>query len=192
MDLPDMFSRFVPKFDTLFLSVKETDAADLTKTDHPFGWVLTVLQKEHANKEDIRTALIEAVQHIDTLDANKVQQWRRAIFYFYLLIMHRRPTKEHDELKMLVHQQVEQSSYKEEGEVMAQTMAEHLFEQGEKRGEIRAKRDSLLKLLNLRFESVPEPIINKVSAIRNHSRLDSLFEKVATTESLDEIDWDND
>ena len=27
MDTPDMFSRFVPNFDILFLSVKETDTA---------------------------------------------------------------------------------------------------------------------------------------------------------------------
>lgn len=90
---------------------------------------------------------------------------------------------------------------------MAQTMAEYLFEQGqkqglilgekkgekkgEKRGETRAKRDSLLKLLNLRFESVPEPIIKKVSGMRSHSKLDKLFEKAATTQTLDEIDWDN-
>ena len=71
MDLPDMFSRFVPKFDTLFLSVKETDAADLTKTNHPFGWLLTVIQKEHADKEEIRTALVEAVRHIYTLEPQK-------------------------------------------------------------------------------------------------------------------------
>ena len=44
-----MLSRFVPTFDTLFLSVKETDASDLTRTDHPLGWLLTVLQKEHAD-----------------------------------------------------------------------------------------------------------------------------------------------
>ena len=39
MRVPDMFSRFVPKFDILFLSVKETDASGLTKTDHPIGWL---------------------------------------------------------------------------------------------------------------------------------------------------------
>ena len=102
MDLPDVLSEFVPQFNTLFLSVKDTDTANLTRTDHPFGWLLTVLQKEHANKEDIRTALMEAVAHIDTLDEEKTQQWKRAIFYLYLLILHRRPSEEHGELKTLV------------------------------------------------------------------------------------------
>ena len=203
MENDDVFSRFIPKFDVLFLSVKETDAAELTRTDHPIGWLLTVLQKEHANKEEIGDALIAAVRHIDTLDAEHIGQWRRAVFYLYLLILHRRPTAEHDELKTLVHQEVQQSNHREEGEVMAQTMADYLFEQGqkqgqilgekrgEKRGETRARREVLLRILSLKFEDIPEPIRKKVSAMRSLSRLDTLIEKAATTQTLDEIDWDN-
>ena len=52
MDLPDVLRRFVPVFETLFLGVKETDAETLTKGAHLFGWLLTVLQKEHGNQED--------------------------------------------------------------------------------------------------------------------------------------------
>ncbi len=81
---------------------------------------------------------------------------------------------------------------------MAQTMAEYLKEQGiiegekrgEKRGEMRAKREVALKLLHLQFDHIPENITKKISAMRNISRLDSLIEKVATAESLDEIKWD--
>ena len=195
MDLPDALSAFVPEFETLFFSVKDTDAANLTRTDHPFGWLLTVLQKEHADKEEIRTALMEAVIHIDTLDERKMQQWRRAIFYLYLLILHRRPTEEHDELKTLVHQHIQETSRREEGETMAQTMAEYLMEQGERRGERRgetnAKREAVLKLLRLRFDSVPEAVANRIASIRSLSRLDTLFENAATAQTLDDIDWDD-
>lgn len=140
---------------------------------------------------------------INTLDTEHIGQWRRAIFYLYLLILHRRPSGEHDELKALVHQEVQQSVHREEGEVMAQTMADYLFEQGqkqgekigekrgEKRGETRARREVLLRLLSLKFEDVPEPIRKKVSGMRSLSRLDSLIEQAATTKTLEEIDWDN-
>ena len=81
---------------------------------------------------------------------------------------------------------------------MAQTMAEYLIEQGKiegkkegvKRGEMRAKREVVLKLLNLHFEPVPEHIIKKISSIRSLSRLDALIEKAATAKTLDEITWD--
>ena len=67
---------------------------------------------------------------------------------------------------------------------MAQSMAEVLIEQGE----TRAKRELLLKLLQFRFETVPESVTTRITAIQDRSRLDSLFEKALTVESLDEID----
>ena len=73
MDLPDVLSRFVPAFDTLFLGVKETDEARLTQTDHPVGWLLTVLQKEDANKTAISSALSEALSHINVLGDDHTQ-----------------------------------------------------------------------------------------------------------------------
>ncbi len=203
MDSPDMFSRFVPTFDILFLSVKETDESDLTKTDHPLGWLLTVLQKEHSDKEVIRAALIEAMSHINALGEEQAQQRRRAISYLLLLILHRRPTEEHEELSTLVDQHIEQPSDREEVGVMAQTMAEHLIERGKaqgieqgkaqgiEQGETRAKQEALLKLIRFQFESVPESVINQITLIQSHSRLDSLFERVLAAQTLDEVDLQN-
>ena len=74
---------------------------------------------------------------------------------------------------------------------MAQTMAEYLIEQGEKRGETRAKREDILKLLRLRFDSVPESIASRITSIRSLSQLDTLFDRVATAKTLDDTDWEN-
>ena len=134
---------------------------------------------------------VEAVTHINTLDEEETQQWKRAIFYLYLLILHRRPTEEHEELQTLVHQHIQETSRKEEGEAMAQTMAEYLIEQGERRGETQAKREAVLKLLRIRFDSVPESVTSRITSIRSLSRLDTLFDRVATAKTLDDIDWEN-
>ena len=196
MDLPDVLSRFVPAFDTLFLGVKETDEARLTQTDHPVGWLLTVLQKEDANKTAISSALSEALSHINVLGDDHTQQRQRSILYLLLLILHRRPVEEHEELRRLVGQHIEQASDREEVEVMAQTMAEHLIERGIERGieqgieqgETRAKQEAVLKLLRFRFDSVPESVTHQITRIQSLSRLDLLFEKVLTAQTLDEID----
>ena len=91
---------------------------------------------------------------------------------------------------------------------MAQTMAEHLIEQGielgkaqvlkqgnaqvlkqaMELGEKRAKREVLLKLLRFRFGSVPESMTNEITSIQSLSRLDLLFEKAMTAWALNEID----
>ena len=80
---------------------------------------------------------------------------------------------------------------------MAQTMAEHLIERGRERGieqgieqgETRAKQEALIKLLRFRFDSVPEFVTNQITLIQSLSRLDLLFEKVLTAQTLNEIDW---
>ena len=74
MDIPDVLSRFVPTFDSLFLSVKETDESNLTRTGHPFGWLLTVLQKEGANKESLSDALLAAMSRLNALDVEQSSQ----------------------------------------------------------------------------------------------------------------------
>lgn len=78
---------------------------------------------------------------------------------------------------------------------MALTMAEYLIKQGEKRGkrrgETRAKREDILKLLRLQFDSVPESVASRITSIPSLSRLDTLFDRVATAKTLDDIDWEN-
>ena len=71
-------------------------------------------------------------------------------------------------------------------ETMAQTMAEYLMEQGE----TRAKREAVLKLLRLRFDTVPESVSRRISTMRSLSHLDSLFEEALAAQTLDDIDWE--
>ncbi len=185
MDIPEVLARFVPTFETLFLSVKETAASRLTQSDHPFGWLLTVLQKEDADKGEISDALLEALSHLNSLDAAQVDQRRQAIVYLLLLILHRRPVEEHEELIGLVDRYTQGM----EVETMAQSMAEVLIEQGIEQGETRAKHEAILKLVQFRFDSIPESVATRITSIQSRPRLDSLFEQVLTAENLDEIDW---
>ena len=65
------------------------------------------------------------------------------------------------------------------------------LEQGIKQGERRAKQNAVLKVLLLRFDSVPESVINRITAIRSLSRIDALFEDTMTVQTLGEIDLEN-
>ena len=83
---------------------------------------------------------------------------------------------------------------------MAQTTAEFLIEQGIQRGieqgkaegktegKAEGKQDAVLKLLQLRFQNVPETLSREISNIHNLPRLDMLLEQAMTVQSLDEID----
>ena len=197
MDVPEALSRIGPKFEPLLLDVKHTNDAELTKTDHPFGWLLTVMRKENATKEELTNALIETMSRINALDPEQAVRRRRAFLYLLLLVMHRRPVDEHGELRALVDQSIQQPEDRKEVGRVSQTMVEHLIESGEIRGEkrgleqgaTRAKREAVLTLLQLRFGSVPESLMREISSMRSIARLDSLFEKAVAAETIDEIDF---
>ena len=88
MEVPEVLARFVPTFDTLFLGVKGVDQEVLTKPGHPFGWLLSVLQKEDAGKSEISEALVAAVSALSQLDEAQGSQVRQALLYFVQLILH--------------------------------------------------------------------------------------------------------
>ena len=67
-----------------------------------------------------------------------------------------------------------------EVENMAQSIVEITKEQ--------AKREYIIKLLEIKFGTLPESIIKKINGIKDLSRLDSLFEKAATIDTLDDFD----
>ncbi len=83
---------------------------------------------------------------------------------------------------------------------MAQTTAEFLIEQGmqlgieqgktegKAEGKVEGKQDAALKLLELRFQNVPETLSREISNIHNHEHLDILLEQAITAQSLEEID----
>ena len=75
---------------------------------------------------------------------------------------------------------------------MRQTIADALIQEGktigEKQGELKAKREALLKLIQIRFNVVPQSIVKKVRSIRRIDRLDALFEKAFTAKSISEIE----
>lgn len=66
---------------------------------------------------------------------------------------------------------------------MAQTAAELLIEQGKAEG----RQASILQLLRIRFQNVPETLTDRITAINSLPHLDTLLEQVMTAQSLDEI-----
>ena len=63
------------------------------------------------------------------------------------------------------------------------------IKQGEEHGKIQAKREFLLKLLDLRIGEVPDTFVNKISRMRSRNRLDALLKQVTTANTLDDIEW---
>ena len=62
------------------------------------------------------------------------------------------------------------------------------IEQGIEQGEVRAKQESVFKLIRFRFQHLPKELIDKITAIQEISQLDTLFDAVLEAETLEEMD----
>ncbi len=196
MDVPGVLARFVPSFDTLFLGVKDTDASDLTKTGHPLGWLLTVLQKEHADKEILWEALQAALSYLDTLEPTQATQYHNAILYLWHLVVFRRPKEEREDFIQLM----QAHTHGKEVENMWQTTAEVLIEQGKaegieqgkaegiEQGEKKFAVESILDMLGIRFPSKDvQSLKPQLEEISDLNRLKSLNRATNTTDSFEEF-----
>ena len=180
LNVPEVLQRFVPTFDVLFLDVKHTESETLTQSGHPFGWLLRVLQEEHADEATFRKALETAAAQISRDTGAQAEQLREALNYLILLIFHRRDAHERDAFIDILKQQSQDET---EVETMAQTAAEVLIEQGA----VRAKREAVLKLLEHQFGNVPQSLVHRITQLHHISQLDALFDNVMTAETLDDI-----
>ena len=189
MDIPEVLTRFVPTFDTLLLDVKATTPDELTQTGHPLGWVLTVLQQEHSeDPEAMRQALLDALTGLSDLRTQAPDQYTRAILYIFLLILHRRPEAEQQDLfNILTQEHTQNMEIVDMAESIIEISEQRGLQQGIEQGEIQGKQEALLKLLQHRFPSVPDAVITRVRALRNLVELDALFEKSLTAKSLEDI-----
>ena len=181
LDLPEALERFVPRFDMLLLDVKDTDTEALTHLNAPLGWLLTVLQKENADTPEIRDALITAIEKLQALQDTYSTHFREALVYFLQLILHRRSPAEHQALIHLV----EQHSQHPEVNRMAQSMAEHILEQGIEQGARQMSLESTVTILTRRF---PDADVNALTpaleAIEDLDRLRALNLEASLAENF--------
>lgn len=190
MDVPEQIAPFVPTYDTLFLGVKDIDPDELTKTDHPFSWLMTVLQKENENEASMLETLEIALTQLDRLQKDNPELHRTALIYLSLLVMCRRHKTEQAQLlgRIRTH------THDKEVENIIMTGAEALIQQGieqEKTQRINDKRTGILKILQHRYVDVSEAVVNEINKIDDLTHLDDLFDQALTADSLEDIDLSN-
>ena len=134
MDLPAALRSFIPKFDVLLLDVKRASDETLVRSNHPFGWLMTVLKQEIADESAFMAALDRLGVHLGTLSASDQALWKQAIYYLYLLIFYRRSVREHERLNEIVSENQESLQLSVEEESLMQSMAEYYLEQGKAEG----------------------------------------------------------
>ena len=211
MDVPEQMTPFVPSFETLFLGVKQVDTDELTQTDHPFAWLMTVLQKEQEDENVLQRTLEIALTQLDTLKTENPTLHQNAMMYLSLIVRCRRDENEQPQLLRMINTHTEN----EEVERTIMTGIEALIQEGREafiqqgkaegkaegleqgkaegleQGRIYEKRTAVLKLVKHRFADISDSILNEISGIDDLACLDDLFDQILAAEEFEDIDFSN-
>ena len=103
MDVPEQMAPYVPSFKTHFFGVKHIDTDELTQTDHPFVWLMTVLQKEYDDEKSMQEALDKALTRLDIVKDEDPILHRNAMIYLSLIIRCRRHESEQTPLLRMIN-----------------------------------------------------------------------------------------
>ena len=197
MDFTEKMTPYIPSFKTHFLSVKHIDTDELTQTDHPFVWLMTVLQKEFDDEESMQKALDTALTQLDTVKDEDPILHRIAMIYLSLIVRCRRHVSEQTPLLRMINTRTENEEVKRiimtGAEALIQQGLEQGLEQGKaeglEQGRINEKRTDVLKIVQHRFAEKSDTVLNEITAIDDLVHLDELFDQVLTAETFEDIDF---
>jgi hypothetical protein len=126
----------------------------------------------------------------DALEAMCPRQqarWLELLSYLWALLYHERSAAEHPPLQKKIEASLAAQLPQREVNKMVKTYADVLREEGEKRGEIRALRHMLLKLLEKKFGEVPEATPTSIKATTSPKQLEQWMMQVDSASTLEEM-----
>jgi hypothetical protein len=144
--------------------------------------------------EELQQALREAVASLERLPEEAKPEWRRALLFIYLLILHKRDASERSLLVETIEVGLEPGHQQEREEILM-TGAQELILQGKKigrqegreEGRIAATQTVLLRLGSKRFGAPDEKTAAELTAITSIEQLEGLIERVLDVENWTEL-----
>jgi hypothetical protein len=190
-EAPEALRPFIPQWPLLYWDITDHSPQELLDSVRQWFQALAVVRAEAAEPEGFPAVLAEALRRLETLSQSDPVRWKELLWFLLSWALRRRPPNEHDATMRLVESSQTQASIRQEVEAMSQTVQQTweqwMLEQGEAKGKILAKRETLRDLLEERFGPLPEAVAQRVEAITDFDRLRALLRQVVHIQALDEL-----
>jgi hypothetical protein len=193
--LGKQFADVIPVMKPLFLSLPALTQGQLQSQGGAFGQLLRLVQRRKAKAEEFEGLLEQVLQAVEKLAGSQRERWREFLSYVYALVYHERAEAETTQLHQTLEEVARAERLKREIRTMKQTYAEMLKAEGRKEGrkkgreegKLLAKRESLLRLLRVRFENVPAKVEQAVNQTTDLAELNAWFDRAANAETLADV-----
>jgi hypothetical protein len=192
VDLGDELDERIPTFQPLFLNVGQTSEQTLAQQGGPFGLLLRLVQQRRTRLPVFEHTLREAVRALEGLADQDRERWLELLSYIDAMLYYEREPVEQQPLREAVYDAVQNDQNRQEVYDMGKTMAEHLIEEGEKKGHqkglLEGKRLYVVQALRMKFGKVPASLLRRIEATVNFDLLDKWFAQAMIATKLEEID----
>jgi hypothetical protein len=160
----------------------------LLARDDPLAWVLRVAREVQADLPALRELVAAATRRVERLEREEGPCWARILLAFLaVLLFHERPQEDYDVLLGTIRDSLQDRTRRLEMETLRKSAAETNLERGLERGQQKARRETLIEMLEKRFCAGPD-VVARVAAIGDPERLSAILSQAIVANSLDEID----
>src|SRR5262249_29331963 len=154
------------------------DTGELHHKAGTVGWVLWLVQQRRLGTAGFQDVLRQVVQRVDSLPRGQHERWEQLLWFAHGLVYHEREPGEREQDAEFIRGTV-RASRQAEVSAMNKTIAEDLQD--------KAKRETLLRQLRLRFKAIPEAIEAKIQATDDSQQLATWLDEFATARKLSDI-----
>jgi predicted transposase YdaD len=191
MQLCAGFERFVPQWETLFVSLNELRPELLSATLNSVGQALRVWQAEKLPLDELERVVADALKNLEGLSNEQAAQWARTVWFFVCLAFSRRESNEYAAIFNLVRERVKASHFQEKpdmsilGPSMADVVREEGRREGRREGRQEERRRALTIVLKARFGPIDSATEARIAAASAET-LERWLVSAATARTLEE------
>ena len=157
------FSPLAPVLEPIFLPLRDTPDSQLVSAGGSFGQVLRLVQQRHARGPAFRSLLGQVVQTLEGMPEAERLRWLDLLSYIHALLYHER--EDAPAMQQVIEDSVQTDPHRLEIRNMGKSYAEVLKEEGRNEGLLKSRRETLLRLLRIKFGEPSAEVIAAIQAL---------------------------
>lgn len=184
---PEAFKKFAPIWQPLFVDLAGMTPAELLQAAGEWLNTLAVVRADQESTSEFTAVLEQALRRLEDLADKDRGRWYDLVHFALQWAIYRRAPEERGDLVQLALASQTNATHQKEVRTVAQTIADALRDEGKVEGQLRQARDILRDLLEEKFGSLPQLLLQRINTSNDLGRLNLAIRCVSRMNAVDEL-----
>jgi hypothetical protein len=182
---PQAFHAFAPRWEPLFWNLADRTPEQLLDSHEDWLQPMAAIRAQDEEGPRFLDICERAYVHLRSLGEQDRVRWDQLTRMIRYWGVHCRPNSEQQALHEVAEASQTDSARRREIQQMGQTIAEAM----EARGAIKESRNNLRALLESKFGTLPEPLIQQLDGTDDLAKLRAAFQRALSIDKLDDLSF---